>query len=270
MKDLSGLIAKVPVAFDTTTFLELMLLAAAVCMGISVLGRVLLGKRSGLNHAVSAAIGIMCLYILGAVLYSLQLPYSFLMTSLPFIQASEEAVTVFSLSWSVFPALCAQLLRMVILALLVNLLDCWLPGGKNIFTWYLFRLVTVALALVLQYALFWVLDTYLPDVLTAYAPAILVVLLIVSLLLGVLKLVVGLFLATVNPILAGFYTFFFANALGKQLSKAMFTTLLLFAVVWALNALGCTAISITSAALVAFIPGIIVLLALWYVIRRVL
>ena len=146
MKELSGLMAKMPVAFDTTAFLQLLLLAAAVCIGISLLGRVLLGKRSGLNHAVSTAIGILCLYILGAVLYSLQLPYSFLMTSLPFIQASKEAVTVFSLSWAAFPALCAQLLRMVILALLVNLLDSWLPEGKNIFTWYLFRLVTIVLA----------------------------------------------------------------------------------------------------------------------------
>ena len=95
-------------------------------------------------------------------------------------------------------------------------------------------------------------------------------LLVVLLLVGALKIVVGAILATVNPLIAAFYTFFFATVVGKALSKAMLTTLLLSLLVYGLNYIGCTVISIASAALIAYIPFLIVLLIIWYVVSKVL
>ena len=69
--------------------------------------------------------------------------------------------------------------------------------------------------------------TYLPQGLVTYAPTILLALLVLLLLVGALKIVVGAILATVNPLIGAFYTFFFATIVGKALSKAMLTALLL-------------------------------------------
>ena len=57
---------------------------------------------------------------------------------------------------------------------------------------------------------------------------------------------------------------------GKQLSKAVFTSTILCAVVYLLGYVGYTVICITAAALLAYIPLVIVLLILWYLIGRLL
>lgn len=270
MDELSQLLATyTPVEFDQLGFWKILALFCAVCIGFILLGR-LLGKRSTLNHSLSSAIGIVLLYLLGATLYSLKPQLHFLLSSLPFIRVSGQHVVLFPIQTAAFSALCTQIFRMTILAFLVILLENWLPQGKNVMTWYLLRFATVAIALVLQYGVFWLFDTYLPEVLIAYAPAILVVLLVSFILVGALKIVIGLFLATINPLIAGLYAFFFVNKTGKILSKAVFTALLLAGVVYGLNALGYTVISITTSALTAFIPAVIVLLLLWYVVRKVL
>ena len=90
------------------------------------------------------------------------------------------------------------------------------------------------------------------------------------LLTGALKLMVGVAIASVNPIIGALYTFFFATLVGKQLSKAVLTTLILAALVFALNKLGVTVISIAGAALMAYIPLLLLLLAVWYLVRKVL
>ena len=90
------------------------------------------------------------------------------------------------------------------------------------------------------------------------------------LLLGVLKIVLGLVLATVNPIIAGLYAFFFSHRIGKMLSRAVLTTVILSALVLVLEHVGLTAISISSAVLAAYIPLLILLLVLWYILSHLL
>ena len=77
-------------------------------------------------------------------------------------------------------------------------------------------------------------------------------------------------LSTVNPLIGAFYTFFFATLVGKALTKAVLTTAILCATVWALNYIGCTVISIVSAALIAYIPLLIIVLIAWYIVCKVL
>ena len=102
------------------------------------------------------------------------------------------------------------------------------------------------------------------------APIVLVILLVAALLLGALKLLVGGILAFANPLLAVLYTFFFSNIVGKQLSKAILTTALLTALVCLLNSLNIGAVFIASAALIAYIPLLIIALVLWYIIGHIL
>ena len=90
------------------------------------------------------------------------------------------------------------------------------------------------------------------------------------LLTGAFKVLVGIAISTVNPLVAALYTFFFASLVGKQITKAVLTTLLLAALVLCLNSLGIVVISVISSALIAYIPFVLALTVLWYIVGRAL
>jgi len=159
---------------------------------------------------------------------------------------------------------------MVILAFLANLTDSWLPVGKNIFSWVFFRALTVCLAFGLHYVASLLMTSYLPADFLTYAPSILLAILILMLLTGALKIIVGALLTTVNPLIAALYTFFFANFVGKMITKAVLTTALLAGLVYLLNVIGCTELLISVAALTGYIPFAVALIFLWYFVIRVL
>ena len=99
---------------------------------------------------------------------------------------------------------------------------------------------------------------------------ILLCILIFLMLSGLVNLVVGLVIATANPFLGAMYTFFFSNLVGKQVSKAVFSSLILCGVLYLLETFHYTVLCISASALTAYIPMVIVLLALWYLIGHVL
>ena len=167
-----------------------------------------------------------------------------------------------------YTTLCSEVLSMIILSFLVNLADGWLPRGKNIFSWIFFRCLTVVIGYLLHLVVVGLLATYLPDGIVTYAPVILLALLVLLLLTGALKILVGALLTTVNPIIGGLYTFFFATVIGKQISKATLTTVILAGLIIALKYAGVTVISIASAALMAYVPILILLIILWYIVSK--
>lgn len=256
--------------FSLDTFLKA---AAVLLVGTLLIGfiaRFIFGKRSSFNHAVSSAIGILFLYALTVVLYSAGAGYEAFIAPLPFVSLAGDQLTLFNFSGAFYATVCSELLSMIILAFLVNLLDTVLPRGKKLLGWLFYRCLTVVLAMALHLLVTYLFTTYLPEGIVTYAPTILLCLLVVMLAVGALKLVVGLVLASVNPLIGALYTFFFATLVGKQLSKAVLTTALLTGIVYALNYIGVYAVSIASAALVAYIPFLVLLVIVWYVISRVL
>ena len=258
------------IELDSLTFLKDIGIACAALLILGFLGRVIFGKKSDLNHAVSSCIGILSVYILGVFLYGTSHLLSGLLSSLPFVAVQDGKLALFSFTGAEFPEICAMLVRMVVLAFLVNLLDTLLPKGKNLFTWLLFRLITVFLAVLCQGLIVWLSELYLPETFIIYAPMILLGILAAMLLLGALKLLVGIALATINPIIGALYTFFFSSLVGRQLSKAVLTTILLSLLVHGLNCAGYTVISLVGISLMTLLPVILVLLALWYLIHQVL
>ena len=158
---------------------------------------------------------------------------------------------------------------MVLLAFSVNLVDSWLPRGKNLFTWILMRALTVCLGLILHLIVLYLFNTYAPANIYAYAPGILLGILALLILTGALKLLVGVILVSVNPIVAALYTFFFANIFGKQITEAVLTTALLAALVYLLNYLGIFTILIIESALIVYIPFALILIALWFIANKV-
>lgn len=260
-----------PTEIDLVNAAQFMLFFAAGVLILSVLSRVVLGKRSSLNHSLSSAIGILFIYAVTIVVYTFK-PWNLelLLSPLPFVSFSGEFLVIFPIADAQFPALCSQLLSLVILAFLVNLIDTFLPKGDNPITWFVLRLLTVVVSMILNLAARWAFQTYLPGVLVTYAPSILLVLLVVLMLSGVLNLILGLVISMTNPFLGAMYTFFFSNIVGKQLSKAVFSSAILCAIVYLLEHFGYTVICITAAALMAYIPLVIILLVLWYLVGHVL
>lgn len=260
-----------PTEVEIGTALQFLLFFTAASLILGVLGRVVLGKRSSLNHSLSAVMGILFIYAVTVVVYTFK-PWNLdaLLSPLPFVALSGDYMIVLPITGTEFPALCREVLALVILAFLVNLLDTFIPKGKGVISWYLLRFVSVVLAMGLHLAVRWAFHTYLPDVLVTYAPAILLGILAFMLLAGVLNLVLGLVLTIMNPFMGAMYTFFFSNIIGKQLSKAIFSTAIVCFVFYLLDFYGFTLIHITAAALTAYIPLALVLLLLWYLIGHVL
>ena len=250
-----------------------LLTAGIVVIGLlllGILGRLLFGKHSTLGGAASSVIGIIMIYAIAIVLHALEVPVQNYLAPLPLISIQGESLHFFSFTASEFPAICTQLVNVIILAFLMNILDRWIPKGKNIFLWLLLRIVTIALAMVLHLIVTNLLLMFLPEGIMAYSSIILLAVLLLMLLTGALKFLVGLALTTVNPIIAALYTFFFATIVGKQITKAMVTTAILAGIVFTLEYFGLAVISIAAAALVAYIPLVVVLLLIWYFMGRFL
>lgn len=267
MEKLRELLASVD--FDSATFIKAALILAVGSILLGAVGRFVFGKRSTLNHAVSSAIGILFVYAATVVLYSAGARFQGFIAPLPFVTFSGTSMSIFSFAGADYTVICSELLSMVILAFLANLVETILPKGKRLFGWFFFRVLTVVLAMAAHLVVTWLFTRYLPQGLVTYAPTILLGLLVVLLLVGALKLLVGALLSTVHPLVGAFYTFFFATVVGKALTKAILTTAILSAIILALNYIGCTAVGIAAAAMIAYIPLLIVLLVVWYVVSRV-
>lgn len=263
--------AYIPTEVDFLQMLKFAGLFAALALLGGLVGRVAFGKRSSLNHAVSSAMGIVFMAIVTALIYTFD-PYqlSQYLSPLPYVGFTGEYMVLFSFFCGDFAAICSEILSMVILAFLVNLLDTLIPKGKGVIGWYLLRFITVALAMVAHIIATWAIASFVPISLATYAPVILLGLLVVMMLLGVLNVVLGAVLTVVNPIFGAIYAFFFSNAIGKQLTKAVITTLVLTGLTVALEYFGFAVLYIAGPALGTYVPLLIVLLVLWYLIGHLL
>ena len=94
----------------------------------------------------------------------------------------------------------------------------------------------------LTYAAYYLLmqlqNTHLPGLFTSYGPIILLGILVVLFLSGAIGLLLGLVLATVNPLLGGICTFFFSRTIGRHLTKTIITTVLFLLFLTVLTRLG--------------------------------
>lgn len=246
-------------------------------VGIMIIGillvftivRFLFGKKAQVGKAVTSAVEIFFVYVISIVIYALGLKLQAFMAPLPMVTMVEDYLVFFPVLQSDFPAICDQVLHLFIIAFLVNLLNSLIPKGKNLFTWFLLRFITVVAAIAAIYGVDLLLSTFIPQGLSEYAPMILLLVLVLLLILGTLQLQIGAVLAFLNPIVGALYTFFFNNFVGRALSKSILTALLLTGLVIALNALKIYAIPIAASALTAYIPLLLIVLGLWILLGHV-
>lgn len=252
-------------------FIGFLKMAGILLLGsllISSLSRFIFKKQTMLGQAVSSSIAIIFIYVVMVLIVTAISKLRFLVTPLPFADISQESIRFFRFQDANYPTIASQVLSMIILSFLVNLVDGWMPKPKNLLKWAFWRVVTVVLGFALHYLATWLFNKYLPQGIVMYAPAILLGILVIMLLTGALKFVLGLILATVNPLIAALYTFFFANIVGKQITRAVLTTAILSGVLYLLQYLGIAGLSLMAGALVAYIPFLLVLIIVWYLICR--
>lgn len=267
---LNQLAAIIPADLDLMTMGKFILILAAALFIIGFLAKSLFGKGSDLNRAVSAAIGILFIYAVSIVVYTFNpADLSRFLSPLPYVAFSGDRLYLFSFEGTIFSVICSQVLSLVILSFLYNLIDDFMPQGKRLH-WLLYRLLTIIMAMALHYVVNWAMNSLLPSTLATYAPTVLLVILVSLLLLGVIKLLLGLVLAVINPILGAIYAFFFSNKVGRQLTRAVLTTLLLTVLVILLSHFGYSVIPVDEASLGSYIPLALALLLLWYLIGHIL
>ncbi len=252
--------------------LQTVILFAVVIFGFllaATLARFLFGKEAQLNIAVCSAVEILCLYVLAIVIFAFGLQWKYL-SPLPFVTLTQNQMHIYPILTADFTQTCGQIVRLLIIAFLVNVANSLIPKGEHVITWYLFRLLAVILAFAANYATDLLLTAVLPSQVLLYAPVVLLVVLIVLVLLGSLKLLVGAALTFLDPIIGGLYTFFFSNVVGRQLARAIVTTALLVGLVYAMNAMGITTIPATLDALKGSVPMLAIVLVLWYIVGHIL
>ena len=237
---------------------------------ISSLARFLFGKKAQINLAVTSAMEILCVYVVNIVIYALGLQLQQFITPLPFVTMVEDYLLIYPILSAEFAEICHHVLKLLIIAFLVNLLNEFIPKGKKLFTWFLMRIITVILAVVVIYFAETLMNQYLPQGFAEIAPTILLCALVALIALGSMKVFVGAALAFLDPIVAALYTFFFSNFIGRALAKAMVSTALLTALVVALNCLGIVAVHIAASVLTAYIPLLLIVLVLWYIVGHIL
>ncbi len=237
---------------------------------VGLFARFIFGKKSTFSHTVSSAIGIVFLYALTVILSSLGTKFQFFVAPLPYVTIADHQLVLFSFTNADKLLLCGEILRMIILSFCANLIDIILPRGKHILSWLFFRTLMVLGALALHLLSNTLLTVLLPQGILTYAPPILLCLLLLMLLTGSLRFLVGIALIAVNPVIAALYTFFFANLIGRQLTKAVFTAALITGLLLLLQYAGISTLSVVSTALLAYIPFALLLAGLWYAVCRYL
>ena len=273
--DLQGIVRDaadlVPVDLNLAHIGKFLLIFSAGALILSLLGRLILGKRSSLNHSLSSVMAILFVYALTIVVYTFK-PWNLdsLLSPLPFVTFFNDYMVVMPVV-GIYPTVLArELLSLIILAFLVNLLDTLIPHGESALGWFCLRFFTVGLSMVLHLVIHWAFNTYAPSFLVEYAPLVLLILLVSLLVLGFLNAVLGLILTVSNPVVGAVYYFFFSNIVGKQLTKAVFSSGILCVILFLMDRFGYSFVHISVSALSAYGPIALISLVLWFLIGHFL
>lgn len=260
-----------PSEIDFMSMAQFLLYFAAASLVLGGISRMVLGKRSSLSHSLSSVMAVLFIYTVTVIIYTFK-PWNLdiLLSPLPFVTFSEHYLIIHPITDLTFPALCTQLLSLLILTFLINLVDTLIPEGESAVGWLLLRLITVLGSFALHLLVSWAFRTYLPEALVTYAPMVLLGILLILLGSGVVSLMMGLVIAITSPFLGAMYSFFFSNIVGKQISKSIFTGGVICGILWLMEHFGLVVILITPAALLTYIPLALVLVGLWFLIGHLL
>ena len=119
---LSDLLALLPEGIDWTAMGTVCLAIGGGFLLLAVLFRIIKGKLSDLNHALSSGISILILFALAVVIHAYAPgEFSAYLSPLPFATFRDDCLLLFSFFGHDLTVICHQILSMIILAFLVKL-----------------------------------------------------------------------------------------------------------------------------------------------------
>lgn len=238
-----------------------------IVLGVSLIGRLFFGRSSALSKSIATAVCILLIYVITVVVYILK-PWSLdkLLSPLPYVSFCAEALVIHPFEGVGFSHFAGQALGMIELSFLVIISSSFIRSDSGAIRWFISHFVSIVVAMLLHLFANWAIKTYLPSLFTVYAGTALLIVLILGLLGGITKIILSIFLASVNPVLGFFYAFFFSNRVGKCLSMSVLASIIVTVVFSVIEYLGYTVIFIAPRDLVSYIPLGLGLLILWYLI----
>ena len=260
-----------PAELGISSFVQLAIL---LIFGTVILGfvfRIFFGKHCNANKAISVSAGILFIYAVTIAVYALNpLDLSKYLSPLPFALFRRDILILVPFSGTAFSLIAAHILSLVILCFIVHFLDFLLPTGRSFFSWLFFRCLSIGLAIFLNLAVNLAINTFLPQGLAAYAPMVLLIVLGAALLIGLFNPLLCILFTIANPVIGLLYTFFFSTTIGKQLTKAVISTVILCLLFFAMEIMGYSVIDITSTAVIGYLPFCGILLLIWYLFDCIL
>lgn len=257
--------------FNPMDMISVLCFVIVVVFILAVLIRVIHKKASGYNHALASAMAILFIYL---GLLVLREGFGALVNPtleiMPLIDYNGDTITLYKFSIDAFVEGCTEYLYVFILSFILIGLDDIIPDSKNGVAWIFVQLFVAILAMVVYSFVIECINEFIPDVIDSYAPLILVCILLFMVLLGVMKVILSLLLAAVNPLLGAVSTFFSSSRLGQALGKAVLCSIILCAVSIYMRSVGLDSFDLSELNLLVCGLPMLVLLGLWVVVGYVL
>lgn len=241
-----------------------------IIFAVGAILRAIFGRGSSLTRSISATLNILLIYLTAAILYYYFPALRVWLNALPFVTLTSDHFFIWGISGLPDLIFYPAILKLAVLAFFVNMLESYLPRGKTLISWYLYRVITGLGAFALYIGFSYVVNSFAPKIFGVWSKTIILGFWGVILLIAVLKLLFSAFLTVINPILGACYTFFFSSLFGKQFSKAILTTVFMIFIVYFLNRVGCTQVYFADLSLIAYGPISIILLIALYLFGRIL
>ncbi len=249
----------------------LMFLAlGAILLGVIL--RIACKKLKYIPQSASACFGIIFIYVCAIAVFGPEAGHgNIILGSLPFFDAINDYGSLYVLMQSDFNTFFNEVIRMFFLAFTVNLLqDLTRCASRKFLLWYLLECVVVFAAMLINFVVTYAAQRFLPEGLIIWTPKLVFLLVGVILLLMLLKTIFKTALFFVNPVFTAIFSFFTDNLIGKTLTKSFITTVGISAIVVLLDRMGFSIAGMTAIGISAFLPVIILLFLLWYLVHKLL
>lgn len=261
-----------PDGFNPNDLISFLGFVIAVVFILGVLIRVIHQKKSKYNHALASSLALLFAYTVlmwlhGGFLTDL---VKDALEVLPLIDYDGEKVKLFQFAGNDAKTICAEYLHVFILSFILIGLDDLIPDAKNGFAWILLQMFITVVTLVLYWFVVNCIDHFFPDLLNTFAPLILVAILAFMALLAILKVILGLLLVAVNPLLGAISAFFSTSPVGQAVGKAALCALLLFAVCIYMGNHDMSSFVLADMNFIVCVLPMAVIVGLWFVVGSIL
>lgn len=210
----------------------LALIAVFILAGLA---RLVLGQASNVIPSAASCVQLVLVGLIVTGLYAAFPLLRQMLSQLPFLNLFANGFRLISPAQLEYNALFPALLRLFLLALVINFWEELLPKCKKFVSWLLMRLLSAVGSLCCYLLLCEGLQRYCPQLFDQWAMAIVLCIPGCLCLLGICKALLTLAAVVVHPLLGLLFSFFFSHVIGRQLTRSVITSVFFLGLVWYLG-----------------------------------